>query len=411
MAQFRLEIKIHKRGADGSGIMQKAGYNARVALYDDEIGLRTKVPSKSKVEQLAYEKIYLPENASNKFLNRETLWNEVQNAEKPKGSQMAREFIGNLPNELPLKTQIAILDEFAKYLTNQGMICDAVLHFKKGNVGFHILCPMRKLKANGEVFAPKRANAYVCQNSEGKKKLFIKVGDINKYNEEHSTDFKRVPLIDKDGHQKMRIRKGRKPTPEWERKPIDLTGWNERVDQKSFFDKIKQKDTQVEKWRSKLCEIGNKYLNESNKWIHLSYKRQGLDILPTKHEGARVRWLENKEQQRIDSWNKDHPENQKQYEPVTDIRKYNTAIKQRNELMQRIKHQINAFKEMLKNKLFSVFQTNKRQSANALSLANAQMNRRNQNLNSKHQQNLNRKKANNRGKEQSSKTQIKQRTR
>ena len=66
MAQFRLEIKIHKRGADGSGIMQKAGYNARVALYDDEVGLRTKVPSRSKVEQLAFEKIYLPENASEK---------------------------------------------------------------------------------------------------------------------------------------------------------------------------------------------------------------------------------------------------------------------------------------------------------------------------------------------------------
>ena len=411
MAQFRLEIKIHKRGSDGSGIMQKAGYNARVALYDDEVGLRTKVPSKSKVEQLAYEKIYLPENASDKFLNRETLWNEVQNAEKPKGSQMAREFIGNLPNELPLKTQIAILDEFAKYLTNQGMICDAVLHFKKGNVGFHILCPMRKLKAKGEAFAPKRANAYVCQNSEGKKKLFIKVGDINKYNEEHSTDFKRVPLIDKDGNQTMRIRKGRKPTPEWERKPIDLTGWNERVDQKSFFDKIKQKDTQVEKWRSKLCEIGNRYLNSDNKWTHLSYKRQGIDILPTKHEGARVQWLENKEQQRIYSWNKHHPENQKQYEPVTDIRKHNIAIKQRNELLQRIKHQINAFKEMLKNKLLSVFQTNKTQSANARLFARAQKNQRAQNLNSKHQQNLNKRKVNNRGKEQSSKTQIKQRTR
>ena len=411
MAQFRLEIKIHKRGADGSGIIQKAGYNARVALYDDEVGLRTKVPSRSKVEQLAFEKIYLPENASEKFLNCETLWNEVQNAEKPKGSQMAREFIGNLPNELPLNTQIAILDEFAKYLSNQGMICDAVLHYKKGNVGFHILCPMRKLKDKGDEFSSKRVNAYVCQNSEGKKKLFIKVGDIDKYNEEYLTDFKRVPLLDKDGNQKMRTRKGRKPTPEWERIPIDLTGWNECVDQKSFFDKIKQKDTQVEKWRSKLCEIGNRYLNESNKWTHLSYKRQGLDILPTKHEGARVRWIENKEQKRIDSWNKLHPENQKQYEPITDIRKHNIAIKERNELMQRIKYQINAFKEMLKNKFLSVFQTNKRQSANVRSLANTQKNRQIYNLNSKQHQNLNRKKANCRGKEQSSKAKIKQHTR
>ncbi len=127
---------------------------------------------------------------------------------------MAREFIGNLPNELPLKQQIAILDEFAKYLSSKGMICDAVLHYKKGNIGFHILCPMRKLKANGDEFTPKRANAYVCQNSEGKKKYFIKVGDIEKYNEDNNTDFARIPLLDKDGNQKMRIRKGRKPTPE-----------------------------------------------------------------------------------------------------------------------------------------------------------------------------------------------------
>ena len=79
--------------------------------------------------------------------------------------------------------------------------------------------------------------------------------------------------------------------------------------------------------------------------------------------------------------------------------------------MQRIKHQINAFKDMLKNKLLSVFQTNKRQSANVLSLDNAQKNREIYNLNSKQQQNLNRKKANTRGKEQSSKAKINQRTR
>ena len=79
--------------------------------------------------------------------------------------------------------------------------------------------------------------------------------------------------------------------------------------------------------------------------------------------------------------------------------------------MQRIKHQINAFKDMLKNKLLSVFQTNKRQSANVLSLDNAQKNREIYNLNSKQQQNLNRKKVNNRGKERSSKAKINQRTR
>ncbi len=79
--------------------------------------------------------------------------------------------------------------------------------------------------------------------------------------------------------------------------------------------------------------------------------------------------------------------------------------------MQRIKHQITAFKDMLKNKLRVIFQTNKRQSANIRSLANAQKNRQIYNLNSKQQRNLNRKKANNRGKEQSSKAKINQRTR
>lgn len=351
MAQFRLEIKIHKRGENGSGIMQKACYNARETLYDDEVGLHTKIPCKTKVEELAYQKIYLPAGADVKFLNRETLWNKVQTVEKAKGSQMAREFVGNLPNELPLKQQIAILDEFAKYLSNQGMICDAVLHNKKGNVGFHILCPMRRLKDNGKEFAVKRANAYICHDSKGNTKYFVKVAEINKYNEEHQTDFVRTPLLDKNGNQKMRIRKGRKPTPQWERIPIDLTGWNDAVNKRNFANKIKTNNTSAEKWRTKLCEIGNKYLNENNKWNHLSYKRQGLDVIPTKHEGAKVQWLEKKEQQRVIQWNKNHPNNQKEYKPVTDIRKHNVAIQKRNNLVVRITNQLKKYKSLLHSKL------------------------------------------------------------
>lgn len=129
---------------------------------------------------------------------------------------MAREFVGNLPLDhmLPLEESKKILDEFARYLSGQGMICDVALHYKKSNINFHILCPLRKLKPNGKEFAPKRANAYICKNSAGKVKNFLKVGDITKYNNEHNEDYKRIPLLDKHGNQKMRQRKGRKPTPE-----------------------------------------------------------------------------------------------------------------------------------------------------------------------------------------------------
>ena len=98
-----------------------------------------------------HKEIILPPQAQESFFNRSILWNEVEQAEKRKDAQTAREIELALPREFNLDEQIKLVREYSKTnFVNVGMCVDFAIHDKnRGNPHAHIMLTMRELTPKG----------------------------------------------------------------------------------------------------------------------------------------------------------------------------------------------------------------------------------------------------------------------
>ena len=71
--------------------------------------------------------------------------------------------------------------------------------------------------------------------------------------------------------QKVRVREGKGTELLWEKVTIPVNDWNDRKN--------------AEVWRESWAKHCNRYLDKDNQIDHRSYERQGLDIMPSIHEG------------------------------------------------------------------------------------------------------------------------------
>ncbi len=85
MACYHITVKIIGRGG-GKGAIAAAAYRSRDKLYDERLDMTFDY---SKKNDLAYAEILLPENAPQRLKDRQTLWNEVEKAEKRKDSRLS----------------------------------------------------------------------------------------------------------------------------------------------------------------------------------------------------------------------------------------------------------------------------------------------------------------------------------
>lgn len=241
MAIYHLSTKIISRSKGKSSVASIA-YRSGEKLYNKRDGL---VHDYTKRKDVIYKEIFKPSNAPNWVLDREKLWNEVEQIEKCKNSQLAREMDIALPVELNEQQQIELLRNYViDNFSSKGMVADVVIHDKKdGNPHTHIMLTMRPFEANGEWGAKA-------------KKEYILDKDGNK-------------TYSKNGNAKSR--------------KIETTNWN-------------KKET-LEKWREQWEIYANKALEKANRKEridHRSYEARGIDKLPTRHEGPTVRAMEKK---------------------------------------------------------------------------------------------------------------------
>ena len=96
MAIYHCSIKNIGR-SDGRSAVACSAYRAAQKLRDKETGLLYDFTKKSEV---IYSKIFLCKNAPAAYVDRETLWNEVQKIEKNKNARLAREWELAIPHEL-----------------------------------------------------------------------------------------------------------------------------------------------------------------------------------------------------------------------------------------------------------------------------------------------------------------------
>lgn len=246
MALFHLTVTQTKRSA-GQSAVASAAYRSGEKLFSEYYGEYSDYTRKGGV---ICSDILLPPHAPPEYQDRQTLWNAVEKAERGGNAQLAYSFDIALQNEFSLEENIALARQFlSERFVSRGMICDFAVHQpdrEKGgipNPHFHVLCPIRPLGESGKW---------------GKKQ-------------------RRVYRLDEDGNR--------------------ITG----KDGKPLFDAVPTTDwgdpATLEEWRKAWCDLCNAKFAEKGLDVridHRSYARQGLDLLPTVHEGATVRAMEKK---------------------------------------------------------------------------------------------------------------------
>lgn len=255
MSIYHLCIKIISRSSGKSAVAASA-YRAGDILEDQEMGI---IQDYSRKTGVVMSQIDLPKNAPERFTNREILWNEVQRVEKNANSQLAREVEVALPVEMSRDEQLECLRDFIdENFVSKGMIADWALHDKEvenPNPHAHILLTVRGFTEDGKWDRKKRSE-------------YILDEDGNK-----------VPEIDLEtGKQKVRIREGKGIEKIWKRIYIPANDWSNR--------------SKAEEWRKSWAEHCNRYLLPDDQIDHRSYERQGIDRIPTIHEGVVARKME-----------------------------------------------------------------------------------------------------------------------
>jgi len=151
MAIYHLSGSIISR-SQGRSAIASAAYRSGEKLADEKQG---SVHDYSKKQDVVYTEIFLPEGAPESFKNREVLWNAVEQYEKRKDAQLAREFTISLPRELTIEQNKALITEFVTHeFVSKGMIADVCFHndlMKDGNrqPHAHVMLTLREVNEDG----------------------------------------------------------------------------------------------------------------------------------------------------------------------------------------------------------------------------------------------------------------------
>lgn len=278
MAIYHCSIKIISRGK-GKSAVAAAAYRSGETLTNHYDGVTHDFTRKGGI---VHTEILLPPHALPDFADRSILWNSVEKIEKARNSQLAREIEIALPIELDREQQIQLVREYVKEnFVSVGMCADFAIHDKQdGNPHAHIMLTMRPLEQSGE------------WGAKSKKEY----------------------LLDKDG-QRIKLKNGT-----FKSRKVDTVDWNSQE--------------KAEVWRQAWAEIANRYLasqDRPERIDHRSYKRQGIEQIPTVHMSVAATQMERRG-------------------IVTEKGEHNREIREQNRLLKEVKHRIAALTAWIKEK-------------------------------------------------------------
>lgn len=152
VANFHLEVKIISRGK-GRSISNTISYISGLKIRDEYNG-RTCYNNRQDV---LYCRVFLPEDAPLEFYNLQHLCTQIDRAEKRYDARTAREFIGSLPNELPISKLVHMVREYiGSNFVKRNFCAVAAIHEgrnvtnpAKNNPHVHIIVPTRTVGTNG----------------------------------------------------------------------------------------------------------------------------------------------------------------------------------------------------------------------------------------------------------------------
>lgn len=159
MSLYHLSVKAISRG-DGRSAVAAAAYRSGEKLTCDHY---EKIQDYTKKTGVEFTNIYAPPNTNPELLDRQTLWNTVEKVERRKDAVLAREFEIAFPCELNAEQRKQLLDELCQKLVEKyGVVVDAAIHAPHTESGSdarnyhaHIMFTTRAINENGEFAAKK----------------------------------------------------------------------------------------------------------------------------------------------------------------------------------------------------------------------------------------------------------------
>ena len=246
IALYHFHVTQIKRSA-GQSAVAAAAYRSGEKLHSEYYGEDSDYTRKGGV---ICSEILLPSHAPPEYANRETLWNAVEKVEKNAKAQLAYSFDIALQNEFPMRENIELARQFLlQNFVSRGMIVDFAIHSPDKeddgiqNPHFHVMCPIRPILPNG-TWGNKQRREYV---------------------------------LDEDGNR-IRDEAGN-----FVFNAVPTTDWGS--------------PETLEAWRQAWAELCNAKFAEKGldcRIDHRSFERQGVEQIPTQHEGPTVRAMEAK---------------------------------------------------------------------------------------------------------------------
>ena len=342
MALYHFSAQIISR-SNGQSACAAAAYRSGEKIENEYDGITHDYRLKQNVEDAI---VLLPDNAPADFADRSKLWNSVEQNEKQANAQLSREIEFSLPRELPPEVRKQIALEFIQeQFVDQGMVADVCFHnppkmnskkqpidaygnpttdpsqYIYENPHVHVMLTLRPLDEMGK-WEAKKTKLYVCER-DGEQKLFSAAS-----------------LKEVEGWEKLFNYKMSSGKKEWHTKSYAEEHKDECIGLVNRYPKCEQavnptvekwkNPNNVEMWRSVWAEKTNIAYEMAGLDItvdHRSYERQGLDLIPTIHEGKAVTIAEKKLRE-------EYEEKIAAGEPAvlkhTDIRNLNDAIRMHN---------------------------------------------------------------------------------
>ena len=147
MAIYSFRMQVIGRSA-GRSATAAAAYRSGEEIKDERTGQSHDYTGKSDIYD---NEILKPDNAPERYADRQTLWNEVEQREKRKDSQLCNEVMVALPAELTHEQKQQLTRDFVRgEFTEQGMIADIGYHdFDRHKPHAHIMLTMRSVDEDG----------------------------------------------------------------------------------------------------------------------------------------------------------------------------------------------------------------------------------------------------------------------
>jgi len=246
LALFHLNVTQIKR-SKGQSAIAAAAYRVGEKLYSEYYGETSDYTNKHGV---ILTEILLPDHVPREYADRQTLWNAVEKAERGKNAQLAYSFDIALQNEFSVEENIDLARQFLlEHFVSRGMVVDFAIHVPDtepsgiSNPHFHVMAPIRPIDESGK-WGCKQHRVYELDENGNR-------------------------LLDTDGNYIFNA----VPTTDWG-SPETLEYWREQ-------------------WAA-MCNAKFEEKGLPERIDHRSYERQGVDVLPTIHEGPSVHQMEAK---------------------------------------------------------------------------------------------------------------------